>query len=134
MVFNIVINMKALVIRSLLLITVSAACPKRDIETVLGGSQSSAIIVLSMTFDVEPNSLDMVVGATIEIEELESAFIYFIQEATCSVKWSFHDRALEKGVQSVAFDPSLPTRIYGVMAANSSTGPSYVFWIDNSAP
>ena len=50
---------------SLLLIAVNASCPKRDIETVLGGSQSSAISVLSMTFDVEPNSLDMVVGATV---------------------------------------------------------------------
>ena len=128
--------MKALFYRTRLLIAVYAACPKRDIETVLGGSQIKSIDVRSITFDVEPNSLDMVVGGELFIDKITtpSAFIYFIQEATCSVKWSFHDRALEKGVQSVAFDPSLPTRIYGVMAANSSTGPSYVFWIDNSSP
>ena len=63
---------------SLLLIAVNAACPKRDIETVLAGSQSSDINVLSMTYDVEPNSLDMVVGATILIHKEETAFIYFI--------------------------------------------------------
>ena len=50
---------------SFLLIAANASCPKRDIETVLGASQSSDISVLSMTFDVDPNSLDMVVGATV---------------------------------------------------------------------
>ena len=115
----------ALFNRSLLLMVVNAACQKRDIETVLGGSQSSSISVLSMAYDVEPNSLDMVVGGELGVLSMAkgsyeitaiSAFIYFIQEATCSVKWTFQIESLNVGVHSVAFDPSLPTRIYGVMA------------------
>ena len=78
--------LRTLLINTLLLSSVISLCPKHDIETVLGGMENSALNVLSMTFDVEPTTLDMVVGATLRTRlsmdpfdvPLDRMFLYFL--------------------------------------------------------
>ena len=64
------------------------ACVSHDVETVLGG-QPNFHSVNSIHFDVEPSSLDMVVGADISLGlgwfPMPAAMIYYVDEYTCSV-------------------------------------------------
>ena len=88
---------------------------------MLGGSIAAR--VETITFDVEPDSLDLVVGATLastneldeEVEVVKSAFIYFVKESTCSIQWAFYVTNQRQGLKHVAFDPTLPSRIYGII-------------------
>ena len=74
--------LKTLLINTLLLSSVISLCPKHDIETVLGGMENSALNVVSMTFDVEPTTMDMVVGASLRTRlnmgDLDRMFLYFL--------------------------------------------------------
>ena len=53
-----------LTILSLAICNVAATCANKDFETVLGGGRDN-FSVHEITFDVEPISLDMVVGAKV---------------------------------------------------------------------
>ena len=89
---------------------------------MLGGTDAASIETI--TFDVEPNKLDLIVGATLQnlSTVTETALIYFVQESSCSIQWAFHLSESEKGLTNVAFDPTLPTRIYGIIASDGLEG------------
>ena len=132
---RIVNKLVTLSILLLLIKNVASSCNPHDYETVLGG-YPEVHEVNEITFDVHPETLDIVVAGEAAINDgsktpVDSSFIYFVSESSCQVEWIFFVTDLSKGIYHVAFDPTNPTKIYGIGSSDQGRD---LFWIENSNP
>ena len=65
----------------------SYTCYKTDYESAIGGYETVHGIV-TVTFDIEPNSLDMAVAGSMNKDtDGERGFVYFVDQSLCKVRW-----------------------------------------------
>ena len=105
----------------------SAACTTESYQTLMGG-YTDFHGVDTITFDVNANSGDIVVGGSQDKSGSKEGFTYFLDNDDCEVKWML-SAAEATEVIDVAFAPSDSSMIYGL-----TDGPAMIFWIDNSVP
>ena len=72
---------------SVLLFTISSACPNHDIETTYGGFDYR-YEVTEFLYAVNTASFDIVAAGTAQTSA-QKHFIYFLSGATCSVSWHY---------------------------------------------
>ena len=77
----------SLMVSTFLWSSASAVCPTSfDFETVVGG-YNKGYDVSKVTFDVDTDTLDMVVAGQVSISGTDNSFVYYVAEDTCTVKW-----------------------------------------------
>ena len=79
----------------------------------------------------------MVVAGAAKINKDNYAFIYYIDEWSCSVRWMFYLKPINGGVKQIAFDPNNRNLIFGVGTSfdeGSGVWAPHVFFIDNTYP
>ena len=104
-----------------------AACITESYQTLMGG-YTNFHGVNTITFDMNADTGDIVVGGSQDKNGLKEGFTYFLDNDDCEVKWML--RAAEASeVIDVAFSPVTSNYIIGL-----TNYPVMIFWIDNSVP
>ena len=104
-----------------------AACITESYQTLMGG-YTNFHGVNTITFDMNADTGDIVVGGSQDKNGFKEGFTYFLDNDDCEVKWML--RAAEASeVIDIAFSPVTSNYILGL-----TNYPVMIFWIDNSVP